>query len=337
MSKRILGFVLVLAIALALLTGCASAPAPAASSPAAQSAAAASNASGNSGKTYNVVFIVADMANESQAYASKMYTKHAAEYGLNVTIMDAKGDPTVESQLVNTCIAQKSAAVFVNPNDINGIVPSLMAAKKAGLVVGLFSSDLTKENQQYRDFYVGANDLEAGKTAGQAFLKQFPDGADIVEIGGQAGHDAQIKRHDGFSQTIQGSKINVLDCQNCKTWSTSDAMNIMQDFSVKYSSKIKGVFCHWDNGLTGVIQAMKAANMSTDIYSVAIDGCRAGFDQVKAGTQTVCLMQNFETMAKLEMELARKVLDGQKVEPVNYVKWDLITKDTINNFPYPEW
>ena len=346
MRKKLLGLLLVLAMVGLMFAGCASAPAastePSVAPSEDVSASAApseseSAAPADSQTTYDIVDICQSMSNESQAFAAKMVEKHAAEYGLNVTVMDAKADPALEAQLVTTAIAQGAKAIFVNPNDINGIVPSLMAAKEAGVVVGMFSSDLSEENQQYRDFYVGANDLEAGKAAAQAFIDQFPDGANIVEIGGQSGHDAQIKRHDGFMEGLKGSNINLLETQNCSAWATNDCLDIMQDFIVKYGDKIDGIFCHWDNGATGVIQALQNANMDIP-YLVAVDGCKAGFDQVAAGTQAVCLMQNFETMAVKELELIRTVLDGGTVdEQINFIPWDVVTKDTIDSFTYPEW
>jgi ribose transport system substrate-binding protein len=348
MKKRILGFVLALVMVGMLFTACSSAPQQASTAPSESQAAseapaateapsAETSAATDTQTTYDVVFIAQSMSNESQAFASKMFQKHAAEFGLNVTIMDAKADPATEAQLVTNSIAQGAKAIFVNPNDINGIVPSLMAAKEAGVAVCMFSSDLGADNQQYRDFYVGANDVEAGKAAAQAFIDKFPDGANIVEIGGQSGHDAQIKRHDGFMQGLEGSNIKLLETQNCSAWATNDCLDIMQDFIVKYGDEIDGIFCHWDNGATGVIQALQNANLEIP-YLVAVDGCRAGFDQVKAGTQAVCLMQNFETMATESLKLCRQVLDGQAAEnPVNYIKWDTVTKDTIDSFTYPEW
>ena len=51
----------------------------------------------------------------------------------------------------------------------------------------------------------------AGEAAAQVFIDQFPNGANIVEIGGQSGHDAQIKRHDGFNNAIAGTNIKVID------------------------------------------------------------------------------------------------------------------------------
>jgi ABC-type sugar transport system substrate-binding protein len=38
---------------------------------------------------------------------------------------------------VSTCIAQDYDVIFINPNDINAIVPSLMEAKEAGIIVGM--------------------------------------------------------------------------------------------------------------------------------------------------------------------------------------------------------
>lgn len=325
MKKRILGFILVLTLISMLFIGCSN-----------PSKDTQGETPKEEGTAYEAAFICQSMSNESQAFAAKMIEKHAADYGFNVSIMDAKGDPATEAQLINTAIAQGVDAIIINPNDANGVVPGLMAAKEKGIVVCLFSSDLAEKDQQYRDFYVGANDIEAGKAAAAAFIEQFPDGANIVEIGGQSGHAAQVKRHDGFMEGLKGSNINVLETQNCSAWATNDCLDIMQDFIVKYGDKIDGVFCHWDNGATGVIQALNNANMEIP-YLVAVDGCKAGFDQVSAGTQSVSMMQNFETMAAQSLDLCKQVLEGKTVEQINYIKWDTVTKENIDTFTYPEW
>ena len=251
-------------------------------------------------------------------------------------VFEGQNDVQNEAKAVSTCIAQDYDVIFINPSDINAIVPSLMEAKEAGVIVGMFSSDLPAESQQYRDFFCGVDDTMAGQTAGQAFVDHFPDGATIVEVGGQAGHDAQIKRHDGFVQAIEGSKITLLDSQNCSGWVTADAMAIMEDFIVKYGDQIQGVFCHWDNGATGIIEALKNAGMN-DVYLVAVDGCRAGYDQVKAGTQAVSIGQSFTNMAIKSLECAKAKLEGQAFEAINFIPLDVVTKDNVETLPYPEW
>ncbi|HAX40848.1 MAG TPA: hypothetical protein DCY10_08250, partial [Clostridiales bacterium] len=283
-------------------------------------------------KTYKAAFITQALSNESQAYAWKQFQQYAGEYGFVMDVFEGQNDVQNEAKAVSTCIAQGYDAIFINPSDINAIVPSLMEAKEAGVIVGMFSSDLPAESQQYRDFFCGVDDTMAGQTGGQAFVDHFPDGATIVEIGGQAGHDAQIKRAGGFRKAIEGTNITLLDSQNCSGWVTADAMAIMEDFIVKYGDQIQGVFCHWDNGAAGIIQALKNANMN-DVYLVAVDGCRAGYDQVKAGTQAVSIGQSFTNMAIQSLKCAQAKLTGGTYEAVNFIPLDVVTKENVEVLP----
>lgn len=61
---------------------------------------------------------------------------------------------------MTTCIAEQVDVIIINPVDPQVVVPTLMEAKDAGIVIGLFSSDLATENQMYRDFFCGTNDSE---------------------------------------------------------------------------------------------------------------------------------------------------------------------------------
>jgi len=293
---------------------------------------------GAQGKLVKAAFVISNAANESQAFSSKQFLKFGSQFGFDMYTFDAKGDTQAESQIVTNCIAQKFKVIFLNPNDISAIVPAIIKAKAAGMIVGMFSSDLAPENQKYRDFYAGVNDTMAGQQAAQAFMKHFPNGAKIVEIGGQAGHDAQIKRHDGFNgpQGIKGSNIQVLDYKACQQWATDQAQAIMEDDIVKYGNDIQGVFVHWDNGATGVIQAAKAAGI-TGLYIVGVDGNRAGYYQVQSGDQAVSIAQDFVLMTKTDLGLARDVLAGKKVKQINFVPLFVVDKDSIASFDPPEW
>jgi len=283
-------------------------------------------------------FIVSNQANPSQAFSAKEFLKYGADYGFEVSTFDAKGDTQAESQIVTNCIAQKFKAIFLNPNDIHAIVPALIKAKQAGLVVGMFSSELVGADQKYRDFAATSDDNLGGQLAAQQIVKAFPNGAKIVEIGGQAGHNAQLQRHDGFNgaKGIKGSKIQVLDFKACQQWATDQAQAIMEDDIVKYGKDIQGVFVHWDNGATGVIQAAKAAGLK-NLFIVGVDGNKAGWQQVKDGDQAVSIAQDFTAMTKTELSLAKDVLAGKKVQAFNVIPQIIYDKATVNNYPTPEW
>lgn len=277
--------------------------------------------------------------NESQAFAQKMFEKHMAEYGFQVDFLDDQGDAAKQADNVQQAAANGYKWIIVNPTDAAGIVTTLKAVKEAHpeIIISTFSADVPDgESEQYRDFFVGINDTDVGKTAAQAFMNLFPDGCKMVEIGGQAGHNAQVLRHEGFMEVMKDHpEFEILDCQNTEHWAADEAQSIAEDMVTKFGSDIQAIYCHWDNGVTGVYNATKAAGL--DVPILGVDGCRAGFEQVQDGVQFATVMNNFETDATTSMELAKKVLAGEKVESDNYVQADIVTIDNINDFTMPEW
>ena len=340
MSRKILALLVVVAVLVAVAAGCAEDASTAvdATEPEAESKEAESKEaeSKEANEMPKVAFIPDGMADESQAYAAKQFEKYGEDYGLDVTVLDGQGDAQVQSKLITSAISQGYKVILINPADVYAVAPAIKEAHEAGLGIGMFSTDLPEEYREYRDFWVGANHVESGKTAAEAMIEHFPDGAKVVEVGGQAGHNAAIGRHDGFTEAIEGSNIEVLAYQACDTWATAEAMAIMEDFIVKYGDEIDAVFCHWDGGLTGCIEALDGTDIS-DVYTIGIDGNRAGFAQVRAGTQNVCIMQNFVTQAVKALEVAKKLIDGETYDTETACSWDFITIDNIDEFEEPEW
>lgn len=283
-----------------------------------------------------VAYIPNSMSNEMNAYGYKIMEQYQDDYDMEVTAFDGQYDPQTETSAITNCIGQGYDAIILCPSDINAAIPAIMQAKEAGVIVAMYSADLPEDYREYRDIFVGVDDTEAGKDAAEAFIKQFPDGAKIIEVGGTAGTDAQIRRHDGFNETLEGSNIEVLDYKATESWSSNETMGITEDMIVKYGDEIQGIFCHWDGGATGCIEALKNADID-GTYIVAIDGSRSGFDQVKAGTQNVCISQNVVNISVKTLEVVEKAVKGEEFEAENYIPLDIVTADNIEEFPYPEW
>jgi ribose transport system substrate-binding protein len=112
----------------------------------------------------------------------------------------------------------------------------------------------------------------------------------------------------------------------------------MEDDITKFGNQIQGVFVHWDNGATGVIEAAKAAGIS-GLFIVGVDGNRAGYYQVQSGAQAISIAQDFIVMTKKDLELAKAVVSGKKVSPINYVPLTVVDSALISSggFDPPEW
>jgi len=251
-------------------------------------------------------------------------------------VFAGENEPAVEFAGIETCIAEGYDAIFINPSSIESIIPALMQAREAGLVIGMFSSELPPEYQDLRDFFCGSDDYLGGELAGKFVSDRFPNGANFVEVGGQAGHDAQIKRTNGFRAGI-ASNIKELDAQNCPNgWNAHEALAITEDFITKYGDQIDIVWCHWDNGASAVIEALHNAGMY-DVFVIGVDGNSTGYQQVKDGLQALSVGQSFTNMAKKSLENAKTMLDGGSVPGHNDIPMDMVTLDNIDSLPWPAW
>jgi ABC-type sugar transport system substrate-binding protein len=327
-----------LSVAAILVSACGGSASP---SPAASGAASeAPSAAPSEAAEKPTLAFVAQIDNPSQAFSWKMYQKNAEKYGFKVTVCDNKNDVQQQTTCINDMVAQGVKAIAINPKDEMGYVPATKEAMAAGVVVCLSMVPAAEAARDGSNCSVSVDDILGGKTAAEAIMNAFPDGATGVEIGGQAGHVAANNRHTGFTEGIKGKNITVLDYQNPSAWDTAEAQAIAQDMITKYGDKIQFIFCHWDNGATGVINALKATGQdwANKVMIVAVDGNKTGFQQVMSWPNYISIAQNAETITSKVMEESMKFLrkDPAAVKD-NIIPFDVISKDTIANFTAPEW
>ena len=296
----------------------------------------AENEENETAEAYNIYFICPDLSDESETFINKCMTDRAAETGVEYTCLDAQGNPQTQANNLSSAIVNGADAVILDVIDPVAIGPSLMEAQDAGLKVVIMCSDIDEAYQDYRDAFVGVDNKDAGLAVGKAMVEAFPNGCNVVEIGGMAGSKAQILRGDGFDEAIANYNINLLDYQCTQEWSAAQAQTIMEDFIVKYGDEIDAVFCHWDNGATGVIEALKNAGRD-DVYVGACDGCSVGFQQVIDGTQDVCAAFDFTDISVTAFDTAVAILDGKDVPAVTLREIPTITADNVNEYDMPEW
>jgi ABC-type sugar transport system substrate-binding protein len=267
-----------------------------------------------------------------------MYQKNAAQYGFDVSVCDNKGDVQQQTTCINDAVAAGANAIAINPVDEAGYVPATKAAMEAGTVVCLSMVPAAESARDGSTCSVSVDDIAGGKTAADAIIAAFPDGATGVEIGGQAGHVAANNRHTGFTEGIKGKNIEVLDYQNPSAWDTAEAQAIAEDMITKYGDKIQFIFTHWDNGATGVINALKAVNedWANKVMIIGVDGNKTGFQQVESWPNYISIAQNAETITSKVMEESKLFLDKDpSAVKDNIIPFDIITKETIGNFTAP--
>jgi len=326
MKKRILAVLLVLALVVGLTAACGGG----------KDDGTTATTERKPGDPIRAMFITQAMSNPSQKFSWDEFQRLAPEFNITMTMVAGENEPAEEVRGIEQAIAEKYDVIFINPSSIESIIPALINAKAAGIIVGMFSSELPPESQYLRDFFCGSDDYLGGELAGKFVSERFPNGANFVEVGGQAGHDAQVKRSDGFRAGI-AANIVELDAQNCPGgWNAHEARSIMENFLTRYGDQIDIVWCHWDNGASAVIEAAQAAGYN-DLFIIGVDGNSVGYQQVKDGVQALSVGQSFTNMARQSLQNARTMMDGGTVPAHNDIPMDMVTLDNIDSLPWPAW
>ena len=320
MKKRILAILLAVTLVVVLAAACGG----------------GGQAERQPGDPARAMFVTQSMSNPSQAFSWKEFQRLTGEYNIEMIQVSGNNEVAVEIAGIEQAIAEGYDVIFCNPSNIDAVIEPLRRAREAGIIVGMFSSQLPAEAEDAMDFFCGSDDFEGGKLAGEFVSAAFPNGANFVEVGGQAGHAAQIKRHDGFRAGIAANIIE-LGSQNCPGgWEPHEARGIMEDFLTQFGDDIDIVWCHWDNGASAVIEAAQAAGRN-DIFIIGVDGNSTGYQQVVDGTQALSVGQSFTNMARQSLINARTILDGGSVPKINIIPMDMVTLDNVNTLPWPEW
>jgi len=291
---------------------------------------------GSAENPWKAMLITQSMANASQAFLWNEYQRLAPEYGFEMSLAAGQNEVAVEIAGIERAITEGYDAVFLNPSDIEPMIPVVTRAMEAGLIVGMINTAIGDENEHLITFFVGTDSLQGARQAGEFVNTKFPDGANFVEVGGMAGHMAERQRAQGFRETINANIIE-LGAQSCPTgWEGHEAMAIMEDFIIQFGDQIDIVWCHWDNGASSVIEALHAAGMY-DVFVIGVDGNATGFNQVMEGTQALSVAQSITGLAQLSLAHSRTILQGGTVDLYTWMDWDMVTLDNVHDLPFPEW
>ncbi len=133
----------------------------------------------------------------------------AEKYGCDA---DWQGPNTAQipeqRQLVEAAIARKVDGLAVSAIEASAITPVLDQAADKGILVITFDSDAPKSK---RLVYIGTNNYNAGKAAGEAAVKLLPQGGQVVGFVGNRSAENARQREEGFKDAVKGHGIELVD------------------------------------------------------------------------------------------------------------------------------
>jgi ribose transport system substrate-binding protein len=200
--------------------------------------------------------------------------------------------------------------LMISPNEAKPLTPVVEKVFKAGIPVIVI--DRAIEGESYTVF-IGADNYEIGRQAGQHIVEVLGGKGRIVEIRGLPGSPPAIDRQRGMRDVVGKAPGITIVHDPVGNWLREEAMAQME-MALAANPVIDLVYAHNDPMAIGAYLAAKAKGREKEMKFIGIDalpGLDGGRQAVADGKLDATFV--YPTGGRQAVELAAKILKGEKV------------------------
>src|SRR5258705_3956367 len=282
-------FVCLLAFVLTLLVSCASPPKPP--------------------KAVKTVAFITNTTSDFWKVARKGCDKADAELPDVTVAFRTTNTGTTEEQngLIRQALDRDEAdAIAISPIDPAGQKNVINDAAKRALVITQ-DSDAPDTD---RAFYLGADNRAAGRQAGELMKKALPQGGKIMVFVGKREVQNARDRFDGLKESLQGSKVEIIDLLTDDADSIRARENAYR--TLKKYPDIAGMVGLWSYNGPSIVQALRPEGKLGTIKIVCFDDERETLAAIKEGTIFGTVAQQPFEYGYQAVKTAEKILKGDR-------------------------
>lgn len=269
------------------------------------------------------------LGNQYWAALSKGQTARAGKYGTKVDVQAASSESDQVGQLnaSETMLNKNYQAILASPQSDTNLCPAVEKAEAKGLIVVNVNDAVFPNARQW----VGPNQIQNGVTAAQYMAKTLPKGASVAIIQGQAGVYAAKQRTAGFTGEAGKQGLKVVSSVPAD-WDVQKARDAATTILQQHPD-LAGFYCNNDTMALGVAEAVKAAGKTGKVQVIGTDGIADAYTAIRKGDLTATVDSYPDLTGAVAVDIALRLVGGQKVPRAVYTPQALITKDNVDDAP----
>ena len=216
------------------------------------------------------------------------------------------GTAAEQKRLIDDLLAKGIEGIAVSPVDPDNQTQLINDTAKRVLVVTQ-DSDAPKSD---RAFYVGTDNVAAGRQAGGLIKEALPQGGKIMVFVGKLDARNAQERLQGIKETLQGSNISIVDVR------TDDADRVraksnVSDTLVRYPDVV-GLVGLWSYNGPAILNAVTESNKTGQVKIIAFDEEDETLAGVKKGAIFATVVQQPYEFGYQAIKLMHQYLKGDK-------------------------
>jgi len=191
--------------------------------------------------------------------------------------MPPQGTSAEQKQIIEDLLVKGVTGIAISPRDPANQTDVLnTAARSVNLIC--MDSDAPKSE---RICYVGTDNYNAGRAAGDEIKKALPNGGKVLLFVGTLDAQNAADRKKGIEDAVKGSKIQIIGTLTDNTDHAKAKSNV-EDAMVKYPD-ISGFMGLWSYNGPAIAEAVKSSGKAGKIRIVCFDEEAATLQGVKDG------------------------------------------------------
>jgi len=247
--------------------------------------------------------------------------------GAKLIYMDANGDSQLQIRQAGEMISKGIDILIISPNEAQPLTPIVEEAYNRGIPVIII--DRKTASTSYTA-YVGADNFQIGKMAGQYAGDALKGKGNVVEVMGLPGSSPTIERQRGFSEGLKKYPGIKITNQVYGNWLKKDT----EEQLAKIESSLLNadvVFAHNDQMASGSRKMLNDLNVSKQIKVIGIDalpGQGGGLQMVAGKVLTASVL--YPTGGKEAISTAFKILNRESFSKENILQSLVIDSTNVD-------
>ncbi len=288
---------------------------------------------GGSNIVYVITPSVSNPAFKTEADAAETKAK---ELGYEVKTASHDDDPTKQTELFDSAIADKAAAIICDNAGADATVEAVKKARDAGIPTFLIDREINETGVAISQ--IVANNYQGAKDIAEKFVEVMGEKGNYVELLGKESDTNAGVRSSAFHEVIDQYPDMKMVGQQTANWEKTEAYDKMESM-LQANPDIQGVICGNDTMVEGVCAALQAAGKNIPV--IGVDGSDEVAALIRSGQATGTALQQFALMSEKAVEQADKYLkEGSTgMDEKQLVDCIAITKDNVDKlsaFVYTE-
>lgn len=260
----------------------------------------------------NIVFI-SRMKNSEYWNVVKMGAIAAAsEFNANIELLATDYGDDVDGQirLIEEALNKKADAIIIAPNDYNKLVKILEKVYSKKIPVIVIDSEV---NTDKINGFVGTNNYEAGKAAGEKIAELCGDNSNIGILALIKGAGNNEKREKGLIDALAShSKINITSRE--ESLSDPTLATILARRLIEQNPDLNGIVPLNDVLSEAVAEVIHEMKLEDKIKLVTFDSTTKEISMLEKGVIKATIVQNPFSMGYLGVKNAVKVIKGESIQ-----------------------